>query len=71
VGELGRPKIEDLRATVSCDEDGLGLQIAVDNALFMRRCQPMGDGNRVFDRPAPADLVVAEMLPQGLALEER
>ena len=39
----GEPEVEDLRAAVGGDEDVVGLQIAVDDALRMRGRQALRD----------------------------
>jgi hypothetical protein len=40
---LGQAKIENLRAVVARDEDVVGLQVAMDDSLFVRGRKSFGD----------------------------
>ena len=43
VGQLRQAEVEDLDAAVAGDEDVLGLEVAVDDALLVRGRQPLRD----------------------------
>ena len=68
--ELGEAEVENLDAAVAGDEEVLGLQVAVDDALLVRRGQAAGDLDRVVDRLARGQRAARERVAQRLALEQ-
>ena len=69
--ELGQAEIQDLHPPVLRHEDVLGLQVAMDDPLLVRRCQPVRDLQRVVRAPCVAGRVRAgEAAPQRLAFEQ-
>ena len=50
LGGFGEAEVEDLDGAVGRDLDVGGLEVAVDDALLVRRFQPVGDLARVGDR---------------------
>ena len=68
--ELGEAEVEDLHAAVPGDEDVLGLEIAVDDAVVVGGRQAVGDLHRVLERLARGQGPVVEPLAQRLALEQ-
>ena len=68
--ELGEAEVEDLDAAVARDEEVLGLQVAVDDALLVRGGQAVRDLDRVVDRLARRQSAPPDARAQGLALEQ-
>ena len=68
--QLGEAEVEDLDASVFGDEDVLGLQVAVDDALLVRGRQALGDLRRVVDRPCAARSGRPRARAERLALEQ-
>ena len=68
--ELGETEIEDLDPLVLRDEDILGLQIAVDDAFFVRRRETVGNLQRVVHDPPDRQRRVAHALAQRLPFEQ-
>ena len=52
--QLRQAEVEDLDAAVGGDEEVLGLQVAVDDPLVVRRGEALRDLERVVDRPCAA-----------------
>ena len=48
--QLREAEVEDLHATIFRDEDVLGLEVAMHDALLVRGCQTVRDLNGVIDR---------------------
>ena len=51
-GQLGQTEVEDLDAAVFGEEDVFGLEVAVDDALFVRGGEAAGDLQGILDRLA-------------------
>ena len=68
--ELREAEVEDLDAAVLRDEDVLGLQVPVDDALLVRRGEAEGDLRRVVERAALGQPAARERGAQRLALEQ-
>ena len=68
--ELGEAEVEDLDPPVARDEDVLGLQIAVDDALVVRGGEPLRDLARVVDRFARRQRAAHAAAAKRLALEQ-
>ena len=68
--QLGEAEVEDLDAAVAGDEEVLGLQVPVDDALLVRGGEAVGDLERVVDGLAVGKLASGEDGAQGLALEQ-
>ena len=68
--QLGEAEVQDLDAAVVRDEEVLGLQIPVDDALVVRGGEAVRDLHRVVDRLALGELPAREHRPQRLALEQ-
>ena len=68
--QLGEAEVEDLDAPVLRDEDVLGLQVAMDDALLVRRREAVGDLRRVVDRPALRETPAGERRAERLPLEK-
>ncbi len=67
---LGKPEVEDLHPLVPCDEDVVGLQVPMDDALLVRRREAERDLHAVLPRPTRGQRARQERLAQRLALEE-
>jgi hypothetical protein len=52
LGQLGQAEVQNLHAPVCRDEDVLRLQVAVDDALVVRRGETTGNLDRVLERLA-------------------
>ena len=52
VDQLGQAEVEDLDAAVIGEEDVVGLEVAVNDPLVVRRGEPVRDLSRVIDRLA-------------------
>jgi hypothetical protein len=70
VGLSRQAEVEDLDAPVAGDEEVLGLQVAVHDALLVRGGQPLGDLPSVLDRLLRGQRSGGHELPQRLPLEE-
>ena len=68
--ELGEPEVEDLDVLVPGDEDVLGLEVAVDDALRVGGRQTFGDLDAVLHRPPDGHVALPKPLAQGAALEQ-
>src|SRR6266702_3806975 len=68
--ELGEAEIEDLDLARDGDEDVLGLQVAVDDALVVRGGEAAGDLDGEADRLSYGQRAPLQPLAQGLALEQ-
>ena len=68
--ELGEAEVEDLDAAVVRDEDVLGLQVAVDDALLVRGAEAARDLQGVVDGLARRDRAGGELLAQRRSLEQ-
>ena len=68
--QFGEAEVEDLHAAVVGDEDVLGLQVAVHDALLVRRREAVRDLERVVDRLARRELAAGEDRAERLALEQ-
>jgi hypothetical protein len=68
--QLGEPEIEDLDPAVPCEIDIFGLQIAVNDVLFVRRRQTFGDGLRVFHGLGVGESSALDDIAQRGALEK-
>ncbi len=62
--KLGQTKVENLDATIVCDEQIVRLEIAMDYALLMRGRQAMSDLKRVIDRFSLRQGCAADSLSQ-------
>ena len=51
IGQLGEAEIEDLDPAISGEEQVLRLDVAVDDAVFVRRRQAARNLDRVIDSP--------------------
>src|SRR5262249_22528675 len=67
---LGEAEVEDLDVAVLRDEEVLGLQVAVDDPLLVRRGEPLRDLAGEEDALSLRDRSPRESLAQRLALEE-
>ncbi len=70
LGELRETEIEDLDPAVSCDEQVLGFQIAVDDGLFMRRGKTLRDLSGVFQRSPQRQRAARRGLAERGALQQ-
>ena len=68
--QLGEAEVEDLDAAVLRDEEVLGLQVAVDDPLLVRRGEAVRDLQRVVDRLSRRQLPARERRAQRLAFEQ-
>ena len=65
-----QPEIENLDVAVAGQEDVLGLEVAMDDALGMRRRQPVGNRRRNLDRLAPRQRTPSRSAREGCAFEQ-
>ena len=71
VRQLGEAEVEDLDAAVRGDEEILGFQVAVDDALVVRRREAVGDLTASTRRALRGEqLAAGERRAQRLALEQ-
>ena len=68
--QLGEAEVEDLHPAVAGDEDVLGLQVAVDDALVVRGGEAAGDLDGVVDGLARRQRRGADARAQRLAFEQ-
>ena len=68
--QLGQAEVQNLDAVVMGDENVLRLQVAMDDAFFVRRGQTAGDLNRVVDRLARGDRTVCHPGAKLVAFDE-
>ena len=68
--ELGQAEVEDLHAAVARDEDVLGLQVPVDDALGVGGGESRGDLEPVTDGAARRECSARETRAQRLAFEQ-
>ncbi len=68
--ELGEPEVDDLYLIVAQDHDVCGLQIAVNDALFMRADEPPGDLLRDSKRARKRERALPQKLAQSFPLDE-
>ena len=68
--QLREAEVEDLHAPVVGDEQVLGLQVAMDDALVVRGREAVGDLHGVVDGLAHRQRARAEPIAQRLALEQ-
>ncbi len=68
--ELRQPEIQDLHPSVRGDEDVLRLQVAMNHALAIRRCQAMRDLRRKLRGLAHRQRPGAHLLAQRFAFEQ-
>ena len=68
--ELGQAEVEDLHPAVPGEEEVLGLQVAVNDALLVRRGEAARDLDREVDRFPERQRPRGEALAQCLALEQ-
>jgi hypothetical protein len=64
--ELGQAKVENLRVPVRHEEDVLGLQIAVNDALVVRGGQSVCDVHGIVDRASHGKRAVRVARTAGL-----
>jgi hypothetical protein len=67
---LARPKIQNLYSTVAGDEQVFRLQVAMHNALLVRRCQSSRHLHSVVNRLAAGERATPEPLTQGLPFQQ-
>jgi hypothetical protein len=67
---LARPKSTDFHPIITADKDILGLQIAVNDPLFVSRGEPASDLDSKVNGGAQRQRPVAQLIPQGLALQQ-
>ena len=70
VRQLREAEVEDLETAVFGDEQVLGLQVAVDDPLLVRRGEAVRDLQRVVDRLSRRQLPAGERRAQRLAFEQ-
>jgi hypothetical protein len=70
VGHFREAEIEELDPAVAREKDILGLEVAVDDAPLVRRCEAVGDLNRHIDGFAKRQRTLFEPLAQGASVEE-
>ena len=68
--ELGQAEVQDLDPPVAGDEEVLGLEVAVDDALGVRGGEPPRDLDRVVERLAQRQRAARHALAQRLAFEQ-
>ena len=68
--QLGDAEIENLHAPVGRDEQVVGLQVAVDDALVVRGGEPVGNLTRVVDGFAWRQRAVLQAGAERFALEQ-
>ena len=68
--QLRQTEIEDLHAAVSGDKKIFGLEIAMSDPSFMRRCQTLSNLLRVVKLLALWKRAVVELLAQLLTFEQ-
>ena len=68
--QFGQAEVQNLHAAVVGDEDVLGFQIAMDDALVVRGRETVGDLERVLDGLARAEAAPSDPLAQRLAFEQ-
>ena len=68
--QLGDPEVEDLEPPFVGDEEVLGLQIAVDDVVLVRRGQPARELHRVVDGLPHAQRAAAEAFAKRPAFEQ-
>ena len=69
-GQLRQSEVEDLDAVVRRDEQVLGLEIAMDDPLLVRRREPARDGDGIVDRLAHRQRPGRQPLPERLPFEQ-
>src|SRR5437016_1710538 len=68
--QLRQAEIEDLHAAVSGDKKIFGLEIAMSDPSFMRRCETLSNLLRVVERLALRKRAVVELLAQLFTFEQ-
>ena len=68
--QLRETEVEDLDVAVGGDEEVFGLEVAVNDALFVGGRESVGDRDRILHRAAGRELAARERGPQRLALEQ-
>src|SRR6266446_10290974 len=62
--QLRQTEIENLHTAVSCDEKIFGLEIAMSDPTFMRRCQTLSNLLGIVERLALRERAVVKLLTQ-------
>lgn len=70
LGSDDEAEVEDLRQAVAGQEDVLGFQVAVDEAVHVRFGERVGDLRRDVERAAERQGAAHERRPESLAVEE-
>src|SRR6185312_5645073 len=67
--ELSDSKIQNFYLAVACDEKILRLEVTMDNALFMRRYQAVGDLASIICTSPHGKWATDEFLPERFSLQ--
>ena len=68
--QLGEAEVEDLNASILGDEQIVGLQIAVDDAFFVRGGKAASDLHAIVNSFAEGQGTAADRLGQGLTFQQ-
>ncbi len=68
--QLGEAEVEDLNASIFGDEQIVGLQIAVDDAFFVRGGKAASDLHAIVNSFAEGQGTAADRLGQGLTFQQ-
>ena len=68
--QLRQPEVENLDPAIPGNEDVLGLEITMDDALFVRRLEPARDLKGMLDRLANSDRATIQPVPKRLPFEQ-
>src|SRR2546423_10499667 len=68
--ELGKSEIQNLRASIAAKKDVVGLKIAMNDSLIVRRRQAMSDLHRVLDGLAPGQRTAGQTSAERRAFEK-
>jgi len=69
-GQLSQPEIEDLGLAALRDEDIVGLDVAMDDALGVGGIESIGDLDRQFQQLVGLERLAGYTLPQRLTFEQ-
>jgi hypothetical protein len=70
LGKLGQAEVENLDASILGDKKILGLQVTMNDAIFVGGVQPTSDLHGVIDCCAHRQWAPLQLLTQGLPLQK-
>jgi len=70
LGELGEAEVKNFGAAIFGDENVFWLQVAMDDAFFVRGSEAVGDLQRVVESLARGDRSAAQAVAQRLTLKQ-